>query len=104
MQGLGGRVVRTGKSAYQREPSGSASMRCGDLVDGVALDARAAYGAEGLADAREEQAQEIVDSVEVATVERGLRVVFFWRMATAGAMPSISSTSGFSMRSRNWRA
>jgi hypothetical protein len=43
-------------------------------------------------------------SVDVATVERGLRVVFFWRMATAGAIPSISSTSGFSMRSRNCRA
>ena len=43
-------------------------------------------------------------SVEVATVERGLRVVFFWRMAMAGAMPSMSSTAGFSMRSRNWRA
>ena len=25
----------------------------------------------------------------VATVERGLRVVFFWRMAMAGAMPEI---------------
>ncbi len=34
----------------------------------------------------------------------GLRVWFFWRMATAGAMPSIRSTSGFSMRSRNCRA
>jgi hypothetical protein len=42
--------------------------------------------------------------VEVATVERGFRLVFFWRMAMAGAMPSISSTAGFSMRSRNWRA
>jgi hypothetical protein len=42
--------------------------------------------------------------VDVATVERGLRVVFFCRMATAGAMPSMSSTSGFSIRSRNCRA
>jgi len=33
-----------------------------------------------------------------------LRVVFFCRMATAGAIPSISSTAGFSIRSRNWRA
>ena len=41
---------------------------------------------------------------EVATVDRGLRVVFFWRMAMGGAMPDISSTSGFSMRSRNCRA
>jgi hypothetical protein len=34
----------------------------------------------------------------VATVERGFLVVFFWRIATAGAMPSIVSASGFSMR------
>jgi hypothetical protein len=42
--------------------------------------------------------------VAVATVERGLRVEFFCLMAIAGAMPEISSTSGFSMRSRNCRA
>ncbi len=30
--------------------------------------------------------------------------MFFCRIATGGAIPSISSTSGFSMRSRNCRA
>ena len=40
----------------------------------------------------------------VATVDRGLRVEFFWRIEIAGAMPVISSTSGFSIRSKNWRA
>jgi hypothetical protein len=40
----------------------------------------------------------------VPTVERGLRMLFFCRMAMAGEMPSMASTSGFSMRSRNWRA
>ena len=39
-----------------------------------------------------------------ADLQRGLRVVFFCLMAMAGARPSMSSTSGFSMRSRNWRA
>ena len=37
-------------------------------------------------------------------VDRGLRTVFFCRIAIAGAMPSMRSTSGFSMRSRNCRA
>jgi hypothetical protein len=37
-------------------------------------------------------------------VERGLRTLFFCRMAIDGAMPSMRSTSGFSIRSRNWRA
>ena len=40
----------------------------------------------------------------VPTVDRGLRMLFFWRMAIAGQMPSILSTSGFSIRSRNCRA
>jgi len=31
-------------------------------------------------------------------------MLFFWRIAIAGEMPSIRSTSGFSIRSRNWRA
>ena len=40
----------------------------------------------------------------VPTVERGFLMLFFWRMAIAGEMPSMASTSGFSMRSRNCRA
>ena len=37
-------------------------------------------------------------------LEREVLVGFFCSMATAGERPSIMSTSGFSMRSRNWRA
>ena len=44
------------------------------------------------------------DAQAEADIERGLRVVFFCRMAIPGAIPSISSTSGFSIRSRNCRA
>jgi hypothetical protein len=40
----------------------------------------------------------------VPTVDRGFLALFFWRMAMAGDTPSIESTSGFSIRSRNWRA
>ena len=43
-------------------------------------------------------------SVAVATVDRGLRAGARWRMATAGQMPSIESSAGLSIRSRNWRA
>jgi hypothetical protein len=42
--------------------------------------------------------------VVVPTVDRGLRMLFFWRIAIAGQIPSIRSTSGFSIRSRNCRA
>jgi hypothetical protein len=40
----------------------------------------------------------------VPTVERGLRVLVFCSIAIAGLMPWIRSTSGLSIRSRNWRA
>ena len=43
-------------------------------------------------------------SVAVATVERGLRESVRWRIAIAGQIPETSSTRGFSIRSRNWRA
>jgi hypothetical protein len=42
--------------------------------------------------------------VTVPTVERGLLEVDFWSMEIAGERPSMWSTSGFSMRPRNWRA
>jgi hypothetical protein len=42
--------------------------------------------------------------VAVPTVERDDLVGFFCSMATAGEIPSMESTSGFSMRSRNCRA
>ncbi len=43
-------------------------------------------------------------SVIVPTVEREVRTGFVWSMAMAGGMPSIESTCGLSMRSRNCRA
>src|SRR5207237_6553084 len=42
-------------------------------------------------------------SVAVATVDRAFFTEFFCSMEIAGRMPSISSTSGRSMRSRNCR-
>jgi hypothetical protein len=42
--------------------------------------------------------------VTVPTVERGLEPVVFCSMAMAGDRPSIRSTSGFSICSRNCRA
>jgi hypothetical protein len=48
-----------------------------------------------------EQAQIVVT---VPTVDRGLWPAVFCSMAIAGERPSIASTSGFSMRPRNWRA
>jgi len=40
----------------------------------------------------------------VPTVERGLCEVVFCSIEMAGESPSIESTSGFSICSRNWRA
>jgi hypothetical protein len=42
--------------------------------------------------------------VAVPTVDRDVLVGFFCSIATAGESPSMLSTSGFSIRSRNWRA
>src|SRR3989338_8810989 len=40
----------------------------------------------------------------VATVERGLLERLFWSIEIAGERPTISSTSGFCICLRNWRA
>jgi ribosomal protein L37E len=40
----------------------------------------------------------------VPTVEREVFTGRRWSMAIAGRTPTICSTCGFSMRSRNWRA
>jgi len=42
--------------------------------------------------------------VTVPTVERGFRLVVFCSMEMAGDRPSIRSTSGLLINSRNWRA
>src|SRR3954447_10629168 len=39
----------------------------------------------------------------VPTVDRGLRLVDFWSIDTAGERPSMKSTSGLSIWPRNWR-
>jgi hypothetical protein len=64
-----------------------------DRADGVAVDRLPAVVADGPADAR-----------VVPTVERGLRALVFCSMAIAGLIPCMKSTSGLSIRSRNWRA
>ena len=43
-------------------------------------------------------------SVIVPTVEREVRTGLVWSMAMAGGTPSMLSTWGRSIRSRNWRA
>ena len=43
-------------------------------------------------------------SVEVPTVERGLREITFCSMAMAGGSPLMKSHSGLLMRPKNWRA
>ena len=40
-------------------------------------------------------------SLTVPTVERLVCTEFLWSIATAGLTPSIQSTAGFSIRSRN---
>ena len=45
-----------------------------------------------------------LSSVMVPTVERLERTGLVWSMAIAGGTPSMRSTAGLSMRSRNWRA
>jgi hypothetical protein len=44
------------------------------------------------------------NSVMVPTVEREVRTGLVWSIAIAGGIPSMASTSGLSMRSRNCRA
>ena len=56
------------------------------------------------ADIREQQPEVIVDFGDRSTVERGLEAVVFCSIEIAGDNPSIRSTSGFSICSRNWRA
>ena len=43
-------------------------------------------------------------SVIVPTVERDVRTGLVWSIAIAGGIPSIASTCGLSIRSRNCRA
>jgi hypothetical protein len=88
----------------QARAFGQAKQAGGDDLGGFADHFLTALAADGLAHAREEQAHVVVDLGDVPTVDRGLRTEFFWRMAMDGQMPSMPSTSGFSIRSRNWRA
>ena len=74
------------------------------LRDGLALDRQAGRGRIGNADSRPQQAHIVVDFGDGATVERGFLEVVFCSIEIAGDSPSIWSTSGFCISSRNWRA
>ena len=71
------------------------------LADGLALDRQAGGGRIGNAHPRPQQAHVVVDLRHGPTVERGLREVVFCSMEMAGESPSIWSTSGFCIISRN---
>jgi hypothetical protein len=75
-----------------------------DLVGGLAGDGSTAIGAVRRADRGIKQAQIVVNLGNGSTVERGLRLVVFCSMEMAGDRPSMESTSGRSIWSRNWRA
>ena len=96
--------AETGKATRTRESSGRPSSRCA-TVSAVSLVTSVPQEPHTVRPTRANSTRRWSwISVAVATVERGLRDGVRWRMATAGQMPSIPSTAGFSMRSRNWRA
>jgi len=80
---------------------GSLARPVATNLGGLADDVPAALPADRAPDPRVEQAAGSRGfSVVVPTVDRGLRMAFFCRIAIAGQMPSMASTSGFSIRSR----
>ncbi len=82
-------------SAYARQFLERIEKPDADLIDGLAP---------AIAIKQKNTTRNPRSTVATATVDRGFRVVFFCLIAIAGASPSISSASGFSMRSRNCRA
>ena len=77
----------------------------GDLLDRLPLNRQTALRAVGLADPRPEQAagsRRPRSQCRPSSV--GCAEVVFWSIEIAGENPSIESTSGFSIRPRNWRA
>ena len=75
------------------------------LADGLALDRQAGRRRIGDADAGIEQAHVVVDLGDRADGRaRDSRLVVFCSIEMAGDRPSIWSTSGFCIISRNWRA
>jgi len=92
-----------GARTMSRLPAGRAMTRPPSAARS-ARDDRAAARQWGTADPREEHAQVVVDLGHRATVERGFFDVVFCSIEMAGDSPSMESTSGFSICSRNCRA
>ena len=74
------------------------------LRDGLALDRQAGRRRIGDADARPQQAHVVVDLGDGADRRARVLQVVFCSIEIAGDSPSIWSTSGFCIISRNWRA
>ena len=75
------------------------------LADGLGGDGEAGGGAVGHSDARPEQAHVIVDLGDGGDGRARVALdVVFCSIEMAGERPSIWSTSGFCIISRNWRA
>jgi hypothetical protein len=75
-----------------------------DLFGGLAGDGAAAVGAVGRADRGVEQAQVVVDLGDGADGGAGAAAGGFLLDGDGGLRPSMESTSGRSIWSRNWRA
>ena len=75
-----------------------------DPLERLAGDLLAAVRTVRYADVREQQPQVIVDFGDGADRRAGIGAVVFCSIEIAGERPSIRSTSGFSICSRNWRA
>ena len=71
------------------------------LADGLCADRKPGDGGIRHADAGPQQPHILIDFGDGATVERGLRLVVFCSIEIAGLKPSICSTSGFCIISRN---
>lgn len=75
-----------------------------DFIGGARLDGASALWAIHLAEAGEEDAQEVVDFSDGADRGARLAAVVCCSSEVAGESPSILSTSGLSICGRNWRA
>ncbi len=93
-----------GARTCTRLRSGSAEHRSTICCTVCGAIGRPQRGQCGCADAREQQAQVVVDLGDRADGRARVAAGRFCSMAIAGDRPSIESTSGFSICSRNWRA
>jgi len=99
--------TRTGKVSTSRAPSSSAARRRSSCTTEAGVSRRTGRAQlrqyRRLARANSSLRWSLI-SVIVPTVLREVRTGLVWSMAMAGGTPSIRSTAGRSMRSRNWRA